>query len=122
MIMRILFTYLPVLSFVFVLFLMDDGIFKWTLLVCGIVLVALAKMLRVRMKEEEVEFDDRVNANIAKWSLRSIYLLNFILIVLLCLETASSAAIGLDKETILIYLLATLFIPFYIIPAIVKKL
>lgn len=119
--MKILFTYLPVLSFIFVLFLLDDGILKWALLGFGVVLVALAKMLRVRMKEEEVEFDDRVNANIAKWSLRSIYLLNFILIMLLCLEAASPAAIGLGKETILIYLLATLFIPFYIIPAIVKK-
>jgi hypothetical protein len=119
--MRILFTYLPVLSFILVLYLLDGGILKWILLGLGIVLVALAKYMRVRMKEEEVEFDDRVNANIAKWSLRSIYLLNFILIVLLCLEALIPAAIGLGKETILIYLLATLFIPFYIIPVIVKK-
>ncbi|RJS59217.1 hypothetical protein CJ483_03335 [Bacillus sp. PK3_68] len=119
--MKTIFTYIPIISLLLVLYALEDSILKWMLLIICALLVVLAKYIRTKMKADEIEFDDRVNANISKWSLRSVYLLNAFLVLLLVLDARRLLTINLNNEMLLLYLLLTLYVPFYIVPLIVKK-
>ncbi|MCD7034135.1 hypothetical protein LRR81_07805 [Metabacillus sp. GX 13764] len=116
-----LFTYFPILCFLIILFTLDQSVLKVVLFVIIAILVIIAKYFRKRMDEEEVEYDDRVNANITKWSLRSVYIMNALLFLLFITEKNGLLSLPLNTSFVLIYLLLTLFIPFYIIPSIIKK-
>ena len=115
-----LFTYVPILCFIIVLAFLDSSFIKWILLGGIVCLIVFAKYKRSKMQKEEIEFDDRVNANISKWSLRSMFLLNTLLIIILFIDNQGILKMEFDMEMILLYLLSTLFIPFYIVPAIIK--
>ena len=69
--------------FIIALFILEDSFFKWVILGVVAILSIFAKYKRVKMQQEEIEFDDRVNNNILKWSLRSMFLLNALLIAIL---------------------------------------
>ena len=115
-----LFTYIPLIGFVLVFFLMEAMLLKGFLLALIIVLILFAKYKRSKM-QEDVEFDDRVNANITKWSLRTIFILNTVLLVLLLIESRKVVHFELNMNYMIVYLLVTLCVPFYIVPAIVKR-
>jgi len=118
--MNKLFTYIPILCFIIVLPFLDNSIIKLLLLAGIVCLIVFAKYKRSKMQQEEIEFDDRVNANISKWSLRSMFLLNALLILILLIYNQVNLEMEFDMEMVLLYLLFTLFIPFYIVPAIIK--
>lgn len=120
--MNKLFTYIPVVLFILVLIALESSQLK--LLLLGIVAIAVvfAKYFRVQMQDEDIEFDERVNANISKWSFRTMILLNALLILVLFSIYKGFLPIELDIQLLLIYLLLTLFLPFYVVPTIIKKL
>ncbi|WP_153733292.1 hypothetical protein [Sporosarcina obsidiansis] len=115
-----LFTYVPILCFIFVLSFLDTSLMKLLLLAGIVCLIIFAKHQRSKIQQEDIEFDDRVNANISKWSLRSMFLLNTLLILILFIDNQGILKLEFNMEMILLYLLLTLFIPFYIVPAIIK--
>ncbi|WP_274309989.1 hypothetical protein [Solibacillus daqui] len=115
-----LFTYIPLVAFLLVFFLVEAMLLKGLLLALMIVLIIFAKFKRSQL-EEDVEFDDRVNANITKWSLRTIFILNTVLLVLLMIESRGVAVFDMSMNNMIAYLLVTLCVPFYIVPAIVKR-
>ncbi len=116
-----LFTYVPLVCLLIVLFVIDSSMLKGILLVIIAPLLVLAKYKRVQLQKEEIEFDDRVNANISKWSLRSLFSLNAIMLLLLATNQQGIFDFNINQEIVLLYLVLTLFIPFYIVPAIVKQ-
>ncbi|MEG0385980.1 MAG: hypothetical protein RR642_14620 [Solibacillus sp.] len=116
-----LFTYVPLVCFVIVLVVIDSTIIKATLLVITAPFLILAKYKRVQMQKEEIEFDDRVNANISKWSLRSLFGLNAVMLLLLATIQQGIIDFKINHEVVLLYLVLTLFIPFYVVPTIVKQ-
>ncbi|MEG0259103.1 MAG: hypothetical protein RR651_04445 [Lysinibacillus sp.] len=120
--MNKLFTYLPIGLVVLVSFGLESSGLKLLLLGKVAIAAVFAKYFRVHMQDEEIEFDDRVNANISKWSLRTMIALNALLILFLFTLYKGLLSIELDIQMLLIYLLLTLFLPFYVVPAIIKKL
>ena len=116
-----LFTYVPLVCFLIVLFVIDSTILRGILLGIILPLLVLAKYKRVQMQKEEIEYDDRVNANISKWSLRSLFGLNAIMLLLVATNQQGMFDFNINQEVVLLYLVLTLFIPFYVVPAIVKK-
>ncbi|MFC7366261.1 MULTISPECIES: hypothetical protein [Bhargavaea] len=119
--MKLLFTYLPALGLLLLLLILENLILKWTAIVAGAVLIAAAKWQRSKMKEEEIEYDDRVNGNITKWSLRTLFVMNALLLAMLALDNWGTVPVELSSDTLFVYVLISLFVPFYIIPAIVKR-
>ena len=117
--MKSLFTYFPIACLLIILFGMEGSGAKLFLIVIATILIALAKYVRSNRKVEDIEFDDRVNANITKWSLRIVYVMNLVLFLLLVFE--SKGILDISNHFILIYLVLTLFIPFYVTPTILKK-
>lgn len=117
--MKSLFTYFPIVCLLIILFSMEGSVAKLFLIVIASILIALAKYIRSKRIDEEIEFDDRVNANIAKWSLRIVYVMNSALFILLVFE--SKGILDISIHFILIYLVLSLFIPFYVTPSILKK-
>lgn len=117
--MKSLFTYLPIAGLLIILFGMEETGAKLFLLVIAIILIVLAKYVRSKRKDEDIEFDDRVNANITKWSLRIVYVMNSALFLLLVFD--SKGILDISNHFILIYLVLSLFIPFYVTPSILKK-
>lgn len=115
--MKKTFTYLPVLIFIIILIFIENSLLKGILSGVVIFLIAVSKYKRSKINEEYIEFDDRVNINISKWSLRFMFLSNLLLTLFLIFASQGS----IDKDFIIFYLLLTLFIPFYIIPTIIKK-
>lgn len=91
------------------------------MIAAGAVLIAVAKWQRSKMKEEEIQYDDRVNANITKWSLRTLFVMNALLLAWLALDIQGTLPVDLSSATLFVYVLISLFVPFYIIPAIVKQ-
>ncbi|MFC4409042.1 hypothetical protein ACFOZY_01190 [Chungangia koreensis] len=114
-----LFTYFPIIGLLLILFLVEESILKWVLLILSILLIVLAKYIRTKQDTDEVEYDDRVNANITKWSLRLMFVFNSILLLLLLVESKGFFHFGMNF--FFIYLALTLFIPFYIAPLIIKR-
>lgn len=119
--MKGLFTYLPAAGLLLILLILEDSILKWVAIVAGAALIAMAKWQRSKMKEEEIEYDDRVNANITKWSLRTLFVMNALLLAWLALDHWAALPVELSADTLTVYVLISLFVPFYIIPAIVKQ-
>lgn len=119
--MKKVFAYVPVLLLLLVLLLMDQSVMKWFLLVSISCLVAYSKYKRNKIQKEEIEYDDRVNANITRWSLRLMFAFNTMLIIILLIGHQEMLKVDFNIEMILGYLLLTLFIPFYVAPAIIKR-
>ncbi|MGN7476324.1 hypothetical protein ACTHOQ_00600 [Solibacillus silvestris] len=118
--MNKLISYVPTLCFFLVILFIESTLLKWLLLAGISCLIILAKYKRSKIQNGEFEFDDRVNANISKWSLRSMMLLNALLILILIIDNQGVFKMDFNIEMILVYLLITLCIPFYIVPAIIK--
>ncbi|WP_339176090.1 hypothetical protein MKY51_06805 [Solibacillus sp. FSL R5-0691] len=119
--MKKTFTYIPVLCCIGVILFIESTLLKWILLVGIGCLMVLAKYRRSKLMNDEFEFDDRVNANITKWSLRSMFILNTMLIMILVIGSQGVLEWAINIEWILIYLIVTLCIPFYIVPAVIKN-
>lgn len=118
--MKKLFTYLPVLVFLTILIFIENSPLKAFLSIGVISLMIVAKYKRSKIKQEEIEYDDRINANISKWSLRFMFFANLLLIFVLIFFNQMLLN-TLYLEFFVAYLLFTLFIPFYIIPTIIKR-
>ncbi|MCR2823460.1 hypothetical protein [Lederbergia panacisoli] len=117
--MKNLFSYFPIACLLIILFGMEVSYTKLFLIVFAAILIVLAKYVRSKRKDEDIVFDDRVNVNITKWSLRIVYVMNSALFLLLVFEY--KGILDISIHFILIYLVLTLFIPFYVTPSILKK-
>ena len=120
--MNKMFTYLPFILLFLVLFGLESSGLKLVLLGLLAIVSVFVKYFRVHMQDEDIEFDDRVNANISKWSLRTMIVLNALLILFIFTIYRGLLPIELDLQMLLVYLLLTLYLPFYIVPMILKKL
>lgn len=116
-----LFTYIPIFCFLIVLYFVEHSLTKGVLLAGVICLIVFAKIKRSQLQKDDIEYDDRVNANISKWSLRIVFLLNACLILILFIDKQDIVTLKMSIDMILIYLLITLCIPFYIVPTILKR-
>lgn len=119
--MNKLYTYIPVFIFLLVLFFVENVTLKITLLAVFAVLMMVAKWKRHQLTNEELEYDDRIESNITKWSLRSMFILNTALMALIIVSSENILDINLSMDVILVILLFTLFVPFYVVPSIVKR-
>lgn len=115
-----LFTYVPIICLIMVILFIESTLMKWILLIGISALIVFAKFKRKKLQQDEIVTDDRVNANISKWSLRSMFGLNTLLIVILYVDNQGIFKLNFNIELILVYLLITLCIPFYIVPAVLK--
>lgn len=118
--MKNLFTYVPIVCLLMIIYFIDDASTRLILLVGMGVLAVFAKFKRSKLQEEDIVTDDRVNANISKWSLRIMFILNTLLIVILFIDNQGIFQLNFSMEMILVYLLMTLCIPFYIVPTVSK--
>ena len=116
-----LYTYIPAFLFILVILFINNALIKWLLIPFMLFFLILSKYKRSKIEKKEIEYDDRVNINISKWSLRSMFVLNTLLILILLLVNQNIIRVDFNMEFILLYLLITLFIPFYIVPAIIKQ-
>ncbi|MHC5267877.1 hypothetical protein ACYSNO_01625 [Enterococcus sp. LJL98] len=113
-------TYVPMILFLLILLMMKESVLTSILLIGFSLLIVLAKYQRQEMKKEENEYDDRVNQNITKWSLRSLYVCNSLLILLLFLQQQEIIPVSIPIEGLILFLIFSLCLPFYLIPAIIK--
>ena len=119
--MNKLYTYIPVFAFLLVVFFVENVVLKISLLAVLALILIMAKLKRHQLVGDELEYDDRVESNITKWSLRSMFILNTLLIALLVIARENILDMTISRDVILIYLLITLCVPFYIVPLIVKR-
>lgn len=115
-------TYVPSLLAIVVVVMLDDGLSKWILLAILAISILIAKNKRSKWQLDEVEYDDRVNINIRYWSFGFLVITNALLIVYLLFVSQSLMTAWLTTDYMLIYLVASLLISFYVIPSIAKKL
>lgn len=102
--------------------LMTDNI-QWGFVAGLSISVGGFKWLRIKRKaaKEELEYDERVNLNILQCSL---YVYSGALVLLLSYLIISSQIlnnISINIELLTWYLVITLFLGFYIVPAIIKR-
>ncbi|MEG0293810.1 hypothetical protein [Enterococcus sp.] len=120
--MKKIITYLPLIALIIALRLVGDSLSSKLIVGILICLVVYAKYQRHKGIDNNVEYDERVEANISKWSLRTVYLLNSLLLGILLINQSALLMINISPTFIILYLIATLIIPFYLIPTIMKKL
>lgn len=118
--MKKIWTYVPLVAFLIVLFAMKKNLFTTILLIGFAILMVIAKYQRQKNSQEKVEYDDRVNQNITKWSLRSLYLFNSLFVLILFLQQQGITTLHLQIEWLIFSLILSLFIPFYLIPTIMR--
>lgn len=102
--------------------LITDNI-QWGFVAGLFIIIGGFKWLRIKRKEakEELEYDERVNLNIMQCSL---YVYSGALVLLLSYLIVSSQILNnimIDIKLLTWYLALTLFIGFYIVPAIIKR-
>lgn len=118
--MKILY-YLPVILLLLVVLLVEQGWVK----VCLIILLAISLLVskyKRKQTNKEIEFDERVKANIIYYSFSFMLIMNALLVTyFLCVSQLNMTA-WLTYEYLLIYLLVSIFVPLYIIPTIAKRL
>ncbi|XBH23073.1 hypothetical protein V5R04_07660 [Jonesiaceae bacterium BS-20] len=83
--------------------------------------MATSKLWRVKTASLAIEYDERVNANIQAWSVRTLFVMNAVLVLGLLLASQSSVEVELNVQLIIGYLLVSLFVPFYVVPMVVKR-
>ena len=115
------FTYFPVIGLLLVLFFLQESVLKWALIIFLAGLIVWAKYVRSKQEWDEVEYDDRVNANLTKWSLRLMFVFNSVLLLLLLAKSNGLFGLDIGMDFMVLYLVLTLFIPFYIAPIIIKR-
>lgn len=114
-------TYIPLLIFIVILFTFETGGLKSVLLGITTFAMILAKYNRGLISAEEVEYDERVSNNISHWSFYTLIILNFLLFVGVFLDVQNIVVLQIEGEGLLLILALLLFIPLYVVPAIVKK-
>lgn len=118
--MKNLFTYVPIVCLLMIIYFIDDASTRLILLVGMGVLAVFAKFKRSKLQEEDIVTDDRVNANISKWSLRIMFILNTLLIVILFIDNQGIFQLNFSMEMNLIIIGLIFVISGYFIG--VKKL
>lgn len=63
----------------------------------------------------------RSGADCCRQGLRTLYVMNALLLAWLALDIQGVLSVELSADTLFVYVLISLFVPFYIIPAIVKR-
>lgn len=119
--MKNLQTYIPIMLLVIIFYYMNDFLFGKIIIGALFIISLIAKFKRKQQVKKEVEYDERIEANITKWSLKTLYFLNSLLMVLLLIDQAQLFSLTLNRSFVLIYLAVSFVISFYIIPMINKK-
>ena len=99
------------------------GELRWGLLASFCILIAGAKWLRLKKQEDsdEIEYDERVNENIKKYSSQSFAISNLILLVYLLISDQILNEVMINVNYLILYLGITFAISFYIVPLIARK-
>lgn len=118
--MKKILTYVPAIAFTAIVFRLEQSkwLFLFVLIFAG--LMVFAKYRRKQLNEGTIAYDERIHTNITKWSLRSMYGLNVLLLLILLLKEQQVLTFAFPLSSVIIYLLISLFIPFYCIPMIIK--
>ncbi|WP_019242819.1 MULTISPECIES: hypothetical protein [Bacillus] len=119
--MRKLLFYLPALLTLFVIFILDQSWLKIVLLIILAMSVVIAKYKRRQLDLEDIEYDERVNINIRYWSFGFLVIMNSLLICYLILVSQFDMTAWFTLDYMMLYLILSLLIAFYIIPSIAKK-
>lgn len=99
------------------------GQIQWGIIVGLLIGIGSAKWLRVKKQEssDEVEYDERVNINIKQASLQTFSISNLLLFVYLLFSEQILNEYTIKTGYLLIYLIITFILSYYLIPIIVKK-
>ncbi|KAB8133617.1 hypothetical protein F9U64_11970 [Gracilibacillus oryzae] len=113
--------YLPALLTLAVIIVVDESWLKVLLLIVLSATVIVSKYKRRQLSSNEIEYDERVNTNIQKYSFGFMVIMNALLICYFILVSKFGMNEWLTNDLLLVYLSTTLIIPIYIIPSIAKK-
>lgn len=119
--MKKMISYLPIVALLFALRLMDDSLLSKIMIGLLIGIALYAKYQRKRITGNDVEYDERIEANLTKWSLRTTYFLNALLLAILFMQKSQLFSFEININTLILYIIMTLAIPFYVIPTIIKQ-
>lgn len=99
------------------------GGIQWGALAGFFIGVAGFKWIRIKKQEanDEIEFDERVNNNIKKYSLQAFSICNLLLLVYLLFSSQILKTDKIDVNYLILYLSTTFVFAFYIIPALASK-
>lgn len=117
--MKKMLTYVPAFLFSLLLLITKPSGIIVAGFVFLVVLVMIAKYSRSQQEKENLVFDERVQRNTTTWRLRTMYGLNSLLLLILLLNEQGSLTVDISINGIMIYLMFTLLIPFYVIPTII---
>lgn len=100
------------------------GNYQWGILAGAVLVVTSAKWFRLKKKdeEEELEYDERINENIKKLSFQTLSISNVLLLAFLLFTYEFMQNSLFQIDYLLVYLCASLFITFYIVPVIARKI
>ncbi|ANX11364.1 hypothetical protein ABE41_005045 [Fictibacillus arsenicus] len=96
---------------------------RWGFLAGLVVLVGGIKYFRVQKRNanDEIEYDERVNDNLRKFTLQSFAFSNLILLVYLLVSQLLFKQHLIQVDYLIIYISLTFMISFFIGPSIVRK-
>ncbi|MCA1322373.1 hypothetical protein LC085_21065 [Bacillus tianshenii] len=100
------------------------GNYQWGILAGAVLVVTSAKWFRLKKKDEkeELEYDERINENIKKLSFQTLSISNVLLLAFLLFTYEFMQKPLFQIDYLLVYLCASLFITFYIVPFIARKI
>lgn len=113
--------YLPALLTLIVVVVVEESWLKILLLLALSISVLFSKYKRKQLEADEIEYDERVTANIRKYSFSFIVIMNALLIFYFILVSTFGMNDWLTNDYLLMYLAVSILIPIYIIPSIAKK-
>lgn len=116
-----LLSYIPLVVLLLAVILLDSSLLKWGLCALLATLVVVSKLWRTKTASSEIEYDERVQANVQVWSTRLLFLMNAVLVLWLLGVSQGLVAVELNLELVIGYLLISLFVPFYVVPLVVKR-
>lgn len=104
-----------------IVYLVNNLYLKVVLLIATSLFILINKYKSNKLTPKtEVFFDERIEFNIYKWSTKILCALNFFLILILFLSNQFNFIPTFTTEFLLVYLLISICVPFYILPAVLK--
>lgn len=107
----------------FAIVLAVTGEIQWGVLASLFIGVAGFKWIRIKKQEanDEIEFDERVNNNIKKYSFQAFSICNLLLLVYLLFSSQILKADQISVNYLILYLSTTFVLAFYIVPILASK-
>jgi hypothetical protein len=98
---------------------------QWQLgIIAGLAVgVGSAKWIRVKRKDvkNEIEYDERINANIREYSFQTFSISNLLLLVYLIISDQIINVHSVKASYLIIYLALTFIVAYYIVPLLARR-